>query len=80
VQRVRDASLLPSSEVWEQYRSRGESGPNQQYRSLRLLVLEAERTALLDARAEGAYDAQTLERAQLLLDLEQAALEQRDGH
>lgn len=80
VQRVRDASLLPSSEVWEQYRNRGESGPNQQYRSLRLLVLEAERTALLDARAEGAYDAQTLERAQLLLDQEQAALEQRDGH
>lgn len=55
-------------------------GPHAQHRSLRLRVLEAERAALLDARATGSYSSHVLERAQHLLDLEEFHLNaQSDG-
>jgi CPA1 family monovalent cation:H+ antiporter len=41
-------------------------------------VLEAEREALLDARARGAYPSRILLRAQALLDFEEARLQQLD--
>ena len=52
--------------------------PHQQYRSLRREVLAAERAALLEARARGAYPSRILQRAQTLIDLEEARIEQID--
>jgi CPA1 family monovalent cation:H+ antiporter len=49
-----------------------------QYFALRLLVLAAEREALLKARKLGVYSSQSLTHAQNLLDLEEARLEQLD--
>jgi CPA1 family monovalent cation:H+ antiporter len=48
----------------------------EQYFTLRLRVLDAERTALLEARKLGRYSSQSLTHAQNLLDLEEARLEQ----
>jgi CPA1 family monovalent cation:H+ antiporter len=57
----------------------GEPGPHQQHRTLRLRVLEAERAALLDARATGSYSSRVMERAQNILDLEESRLAQLSG-
>jgi CPA1 family monovalent cation:H+ antiporter len=52
------------------------AGPHQQHRALRLRVLRAERTALLEARSTGAYSSRVMERAQHMLDLEESRLAQ----
>src|SRR5690606_9922516 len=74
IARVRDESILHRKSLAE--RSSGNPGPHEQHRALRLRVLEAERAALLDARATGAYSSRILERAQTLLDLEEYRLGQ----
>ncbi|GHD42869.1 cation:proton antiporter [Mycetocola manganoxydans] len=74
IARVRDDSILHRKSLAE--RSSGNPGPHEQHRALRLRVLEAERAALLDARATGAYSSRILERAQTLLDLEEYRLGQ----
>ena len=53
--------------------------PQGQYRALRREVLQAEREALLQARAAGTYASRTLNRAQSMIDLEETRLEQMDN-
>ncbi|GAA1789542.1 sodium:proton antiporter [Nocardioides hankookensis] len=48
-----------------------------QYRELRLLMIDAMRDALLDARADGTYASQTLESALTVLDADQITTELR---
>jgi len=84
IERVRSDTLLGAESAWE----RAENGtddrgiaqsPHQQYRALRREVLQAERAALLDARASGTYPSRILSRAQAMLDLEETRLEQIDN-
>lgn len=77
IERVRDDSIMRSESVAE--RGAGGPGPHEQHRMLRLRVLEAERAALLDARATGAYSSRVMERAQNMLDLEESRLGLIDG-
>lgn len=83
VQRVREDTLLAAQSAWERAKHADQEdgladSPHQQYRSLRREVLAAERTVLLDARSRGAYPSRILQRAQSLLDLEEARLQQID--
>jgi len=84
VARVRHDTLLSA----ESARERAEHGagdegladsPQRQYRELRREVLQAERDALLEARAEGSYPSRILSRAQAMIDLEETRLEQMDN-
>lgn len=84
IERVRNDTLLSAESAWE----RAENGtddkgiaqsPHQQYRALRREVLQAERAALLDARASGTYPSRILSRAQAMIDLEETRLEQIDN-
>jgi monovalent cation/hydrogen antiporter len=75
VKRVRTDSRISAESAAE--RAGPElAGPHQQHRALRLTVLQAERAALLDARAAGTYSSRVMERAQHMLDLEEARLAQ----
>lgn len=82
VERVRQDALLAVESAWERADHADEEAlklaPHQQYRSLRREVLAAERDVLLEARARGAYPSRILQRAQTLLDLEEARLQQID--
>ncbi|PZQ91994.1 MAG: sodium:proton antiporter [Leifsonia xyli] len=83
VQRVRDDTLLAVQAAWERAENAVQddalaNAPHQQYRSLRREVLAAERSVLLDARSRGTYPSRILQRAQTLLDLEEARLQQID--
>ena len=83
IERVRHDTLLASEVAWERAKhADADDGilhsPHQQYRELRREVLQVERDVLLDARARGAYPSRILQRAQSLLDLEEARLEQMD--
>jgi NhaP-type Na+/H+ or K+/H+ antiporter len=84
IERVRHDTLLSAESAWERARyGSGEEGlarsPHQQYRALRHEVLQAERTALLEARSSGSYPSRVLSRAQAMLDLEETRLEQIDN-
>lgn len=83
LERVRQDTLIASQAAWEraEHADAAEGildSPHQQYRDLRREVLQAERDVLLDARSRGAYPSRILTRAQALLDLEEARLEQMD--
>ena len=83
VLRVRDDTLLAAQSAWERAEHADQEdglqySPHQQYRSLRREVLSAERDVLLEARSRGAYPSRILQRAQSLLDLEEARLQQID--
>jgi CPA1 family monovalent cation:H+ antiporter len=82
VERVRQDALLAVESAWERADHADEESlrqaPHQQYRLLRREVLNAERDVLLEARARGAYPSRIVQRAQVLLDLEEARLEQID--
>jgi CPA1 family monovalent cation:H+ antiporter len=82
VERVRQDALLAVESAWERADHADEESlrqaPHQQYRLLRREVLAAERDVLLEARARGAYPSRIVQRAQALLDLEEARLEQLD--
>ena len=83
VSRVRDDTLLAAQSAWERAEHADQEdgivySPHQQYRSLRREVLAAERDVLLEARSRGAYPSRILQRAQSLLDLEEARLQQID--
>jgi len=52
------------------------AGPHEQHRALRMKVLRAERSALLEARSTGAYSSGVMSRAQHMLDLEESRLAQ----
>ena len=84
IERVRNDTLLGAESAWE--RAQHGSGidglvhsPQRQYRALRREVLQAEREALLEARASGTYPSRILSRAQTMLDLEETRLEQIDN-
>ncbi|WP_382304179.1 Na+/H+ antiporter [Herbiconiux sp. UC225_62] len=81
VDRVRSDADLRSESAWERAHSENEEigTPHRQYRVLRLEVLKAERTALLEARGRGEYASRILVRAQLMLDQEESRLQQTDG-
>ena len=84
IDRVRADTLLAGESAWERAdHGAGAEGlrhsPQRQYRELRREVLRAERQALLEAKAEGAYPSRILNRAQALIDLEETRLEQIDG-
>jgi CPA1 family monovalent cation:H+ antiporter len=84
IDRVRNDTLLGAESAWE----RAENGvgeealpqsPHQQYRILRRRIIEAERSALVDAMADGSYSSRIITRAQTMLDLEETRLEQLDN-
>jgi NhaP-type Na+/H+ and K+/H+ antiporters len=83
LERVRQDTSLASAVAWERAEhTEGESladAPHRQYRELRRQVLDAERAALLEARARGSYPSRILQRAQSLLDLEETRLSQVDS-
>jgi NhaP-type Na+/H+ or K+/H+ antiporter len=83
VERVRHDTLLGAQATWERVDSEGDAerianSPQRRYRELRRAVLWAEREALLEARSAGSYSSRILQRAQAMLDLEEARLEQFD--
>jgi CPA1 family monovalent cation:H+ antiporter len=83
IERVRADTLLSAESAWERAEHADEDAgilrsPHQQYRELRREVLAAEREMLLDARSRGAYPSRILLRAQTMLDLEEARLQQMD--
>lgn len=84
VERVRSDTTLAAEAAWERAEHADDElgileSPHQQYRTLRREVLQAEREVLLDARSRGAYPSRILQRAQALLDLEEARLQQMDS-
>jgi CPA1 family monovalent cation:H+ antiporter len=83
LERVRQDTLIASQAAWERAEHADSDdgildSPHQQYRDLRREVLQAERAVLLEARSRGTYPSRILTRAQTLLDLEEARLEQMD--
>jgi len=83
IDRVRADTLLGAEAAWERAKHADEEAgilqsPHQQYRELRHEVLAAERVTLLDARSRGAYPSRILLRAQTMLDVEEARLQQMD--
>jgi monovalent cation/hydrogen antiporter len=84
IDRVRADSLLIAQSAWERANFGSEleglaQSPQRQYRELRREVLQAERGALLEARASGAYASRILSRAQSMLDFEETRLEAIDN-
>ncbi|MBW8872574.1 MAG: cation:proton antiporter, partial [Leifsonia sp.] len=80
VERVRQSSYLRAESAWERTLlsdSPQESRPHHIYRTLRLAVVDAERTRLLLERARGSYPSRVLTEAQSLLDLEETRLRSR---
>lgn len=73
VERVRSESMMRTESLSEFPDARA-AGPQEQYRALRIRVIQVERDALLDARATGAYSSRTIERVQDMLDLEESRL------
>ena len=84
IDRVRSDTLLAAESAWERAdHGAGDDGlthsPQRQYRALRREVLQAERAALLEAKAEGSYASRILNRAQAMIDLEETRLEAMDN-
>ncbi len=77
VERVRSARSLRAESLSESP-DENAAGPQEQYRALRLRVLQAERAALLEARSTGSYSSRVVERAQHLLDSEEFRLSGSD--
>jgi CPA1 family monovalent cation:H+ antiporter len=81
---VLNVSLVGAESAWEGAEigvgaEALDQSPHQQYRFLRRQVIDAERTALLDAAADGSYSSRIITRAQTMLDLEETRLEQIDN-
>jgi NhaP-type Na+/H+ or K+/H+ antiporter len=72
--RIREAALIRSAPGTET--GPGTLDSREQYRHLMLQILVAERAGLLAARSAGAYTSRTLTRAQRILDLQEATLQQ----
>ncbi len=82
VERVRQDTMLRVEAEWERVdiheNEERQTGPHQQYRALRALVLDAERQALLEARSRGNYPSRVLSRAQVMLDFDESRMAQRE--
>ena len=83
VDRVRRDTLLVGQAAWERAERAEDDdlsdSPHGQFRALRAEVLQAERATLLEARSRGAYPSRILQRAQSMLDLEEARLQQMES-
>jgi CPA1 family monovalent cation:H+ antiporter len=79
VERVRQSSYLRAESAWERTLTHAppDQRPHHVYRTLRLAVVDAERTRLLLERARGSYPSRVLTEAQALLDLEETRLRSR---
>jgi Na+/H+ antiporter len=77
VERVRSESIMRTESLSE-FPAREVTGPQEQYRALRIQVIQVERAALLDARATGSYSSRVIERVQNMLDLEESHLRASD--
>ena len=75
VERVREDTRRIGLRLAEQIVRADDDGPHAMKRALRQRVLEAERAALDDARAEGAHASHVIDRAQAILDVEQSRLD-----
>jgi CPA1 family monovalent cation:H+ antiporter len=82
IERVRQDTMLRVEAEWERVEihedEQRKTGPHQQYRALRALVLDAERAALLEARSRGNYPSRVLSRAQVMLDFDESRMAQRE--
>ena len=77
----REINALAES-AWEQaavHEGEAPVGPHAQYRMLLRVTIDAEREALLEARSKGVYPSRVLNRAESLLDQEEARLDQGAG-
>lgn len=79
VERVRSESIMRTEWIVE-LSGKTTAGPQEQYRALRIQVIQAERAALLDARSAGSYSSRAIERVQEMLDLEEAHLRATDDN
>lgn len=79
--RVREQTRLHASAAQERAESVDdlESTRAHQWSVLVSHTIEAQRTALLEARSDGSYPSRLIERAQVVLDLEQTRIESADG-
>jgi len=74
---LRQRANQRSNNIWEQLgRAQSElEPPAATYRRLRLQMLSAERSSILEARDSGAYDDEVLRRALMAIDLEESMLD-----
>lgn len=79
VERVRSESIMRTEWIVD-LSGRTTAGPQEQYRALRIQVIQAERAALLDARSAGSYSSRAIERVQEMLDLEESHLRATDDN
>ena len=74
---LRDRAMSRSNRIWEQLgRSQDEiEPPSAAYRRLRLQMLSAERSSILEARDRGVYDDEVLRHSLQAIDLEESLLD-----
>ena len=74
---LRDRAMTRSNRIWEQLgRSQSEiEPPSAAYRRLRLQMLSAERSSILEARDRGVYDDEVLRQSLQAIDLEESLLD-----
>jgi monovalent cation/hydrogen antiporter len=77
IEQLQERSMRRSNQIWEQLgRSQSElEPPAAAYRRLRLQMISAERSSILEARDSGAYDDEVLRFALNAIDLEESLLD-----
>jgi Na+/H+ antiporter len=77
LEQLRERSMRRSNQIWEQLgRSQAEvEPPAATYRRLRVQMLSAERSSIIEARDSGVYDDEVLRTALNAIDLEEALLD-----
>jgi monovalent cation/hydrogen antiporter len=77
IEQLRERSMRRSNQIWEQLgRSQSElEPPAATYRRLRLQMLSAERSSVLEARDTGVYDDEVLRTALTAIDMEESLLD-----
>jgi CPA1 family monovalent cation:H+ antiporter len=77
IEQLRERSMRRSNQIWEQLgRSQSElEPPAATYRRLRLQMLSAERSSVLEARDSGVYDDEVLRTALHAIDMEETLLD-----
>ena len=80
IEELRERAMSRSNRIWEQLgRSQSElEPPAATYRRLRLQMLSAERGSILQARDEGNYDDEVLQRSLRAIDMEESLLDRID--
>ncbi len=77
IEQLQERSMRRSNQIWEQLgRSQAElEPPAATYRRLRLQMISAERSSILEARDSGTYDDEVLRMALTAIDLEESLLD-----